>query len=102
MTVMVAPPGERPNASLEAGLVRYDKQAPDPAWRHVDYGLSVLSDRFLAAIPDAVPLDLAEPLGAASRRGELRGFLATRPYQEINTPEALAAFQARFGKRGPA
>jgi NDP-sugar pyrophosphorylase family protein len=100
MTVMVAPPGEQPNATLEGGLVRYDKRAPQPTWRHIDYGLSVLSDRFLTSIPDTTPLDLAEPLGAASRHGELRGFLATRPYQEINTPEALQAFQARFGLKG--
>jgi len=81
--------------------VRYDKHAPGPAWRHIDYGLSVLGADFLAAIPGTVPLDLALPLAAASRRGELKGFLATRPYQEINTPAALAAFQARFGQKEP-
>jgi NDP-sugar pyrophosphorylase family protein len=96
---MVSPPGEKPNASLEGGLVRYDKRAPAPGWRHIDYGLSVLSRVFLEGIPATAPLDLAEPLAAASARGELRGYLATEPFREINTPEALEAFRAHFGKK---
>ena len=98
MTVMVAPEGDKPNAHLEGGLVRYDKRQPGATWRHIDYGLSVLSRAFLEEIPETTPVDLADPLAAVSRRGALRGFLATRPYHEINTPEALEAFQRRFGK----
>jgi NDP-sugar pyrophosphorylase family protein len=100
MTVMVAPAGQPANATLEGDLVRYDKQAPQPDWRHIDYGLSVLSARFLEALPRAVPFDLAVPLAATARRGELKGFLATRPFHEINTPEALAAFRLRFARKG--
>jgi NDP-sugar pyrophosphorylase family protein len=98
MTVSRCPPSEKANAHLEAdGRARYDKKQPDPSWRHIDYGLSVLSQGFLSAIPDTTPLDLAVPLATASKEGRLQGYLATRPFHEINTPEALAAFRQRFG-----
>jgi NDP-sugar pyrophosphorylase family protein len=99
MTLCLCPQGEKPNGTLLAdGGARYDKLTPDPAWRHIDYGFSVLSGEFLRALPSSTPLDLAAPLAEASKQGRLRGFLATRPFSEINTPEALAAFRQRFGK----
>jgi NDP-sugar pyrophosphorylase family protein len=101
MTVMVAPEGDRPNAHLENGLVQYDKKAPQPAWKHIDYGLSVLSAAFVEEIPLTTPVDLAEVFTVVARRGELKGHLATRPYHEINTPEALEAFRRRFGDDAP-
>lgn len=97
MTVMEAPRGEVPNAHLENGLVQYDKRAPRPDWKHIDYGLSVLSLAFVEEIPLVTPVDLADVFSSVARRGELRGHLATRPYHEINTPEALEAFRRRFG-----
>jgi NDP-sugar pyrophosphorylase family protein len=100
MTVLPCPANEKPNATLDGALARYDKRAPEVAWRHIDYGLSVLSGQFLAEIPDTTPLDLAEPLGVASRAGRLAGYLATKPFHEINTPEALAAFSARYAVKG--
>ncbi len=105
MTVIDAPPGQQPNASLftdSAGrlLAHYDKRAPDPRWTQMDYGLSVVSQAFLEAMPSTVPFDLAEPLMAASRAGRLAGFRATRPFQEINTPEALERLQASVAQNG--
>jgi hypothetical protein len=81
--------------------VQYDKKAPQPAWKHIDYGLSVLSAAFVEEIPLTTPVDLAEVFTVVARRGELKGHLATRPYHEINTPEALEAFRRRFGDDAP-
>lgn len=100
MTVFEAPADQAANAHLEGGLVRYDKRRPDPSWRLIDYGLSVVSRAFVEEVPDTVPTDLADTLAAVARRGELRGYLATRPFHEINTPQALEAFQRRFGGEG--
>lgn len=94
MTVLACPANEKPNARLEGTRVDYDKRHPDPRWPDIDYGLSVVSPEFLAALPDTTPFDLAEAFTAASREGRLQGFRATRPFREINTPEALDAFRA--------
>ncbi len=96
MTVIEAPPGETPNAELKDGVVSYDKRCPRPGWRQMDYGLSIVSREFLLGLPPAVPYDLADGLAAASAKGLLAGWLATRPFHEINTPESLSAFRKRF------
>ena len=94
MTVLTCPAGEKANARLDGTRVDYDKKHPDPSWRDIDYGLSVVSADFIAALPDTTPFDLAEGFTAASKQGRLVGFRATQPFREINTPEALAAFRA--------
>lgn len=97
MTVMAdPPPGHARNAYLDGDRVRYAKARPEPGWRHIDYGFQVLSRAFVAEMPDEVPLDLAVPLEAASRRGLLHGALAGSRFWEINTPESLEEFRARF------
>jgi prepilin-type processing-associated H-X9-DG protein len=99
MTIIETPSGHRANATFVDGHLRYDKQRAAPDWRWLDYGLLVLSDRFLRELPDTTPLDLAQPLHDCSTRDELAAFRVARPFFEINTPEALEAFRRRFGKQ---
>ncbi|MFN7133663.1 MAG: hypothetical protein ACK4N5_16420, partial [Myxococcales bacterium] len=97
MSVLKDPPdGHACNATLEGDRVLYAKKNPHPAWRHIDYGFLVLSRRFLSAIPERTPLDLAEPLEQASREGRVAAFETHERFWEINTPESLEAFRRRF------
>lgn len=93
MTVIECPKEHVANADFDGAHVTYEKKNPHLAWRFIDYGFSVVSHEFLSQIPAARPSDLAETFAAASRRGELKGFLATVPFREINTPDALEAFK---------
>lgn len=98
MTALEDPPaGHTCNIGLEGDRVTYSKAHPDPAFRHIDYGFLVLSPGFISQLPETSPLDLASALEAASARGAVRGFQVSRPFWEINTPEALALFRRRFG-----
>jgi NDP-sugar pyrophosphorylase family protein len=81
------------NVLYRDGLViRYDKRAPTPDMRWIDYGLSVLTPPALEAAGGHP--DLAEVLHDLSLRGELAGYEATERFYEIGTPEALAETDA--------
>ena len=97
MTVIACPPGDTPNASLTDGLVRYDKFTRRPEFQLIDYGFIVLNREFIEGMDETVPLDLAVSLSKASFTGKVLGWLAERPYHEINTPGALQEFRNRFG-----
>ncbi len=98
MTVMRDPPaGHACNAHIEAdGHLVYDKKAPLPQWRHIDYGFSVVSAEFLALLGQEGVFDLAVAQREASQRKMLYGYETKERFWEINTPEALAAFAERF------
>ncbi len=95
---------DRSNAIYEHGrVVAYDKHAPTPAMRWIDYGLGGLQ----ASIVDAVPADecdLATLYGQLARRGELCGVATKERFYEIGTPTALAEtdalLRASSGERG--
>jgi NDP-sugar pyrophosphorylase family protein len=81
------------NAEFDGALVvAYDKRAPTPAMRWIDYGLGGLETRALSAVAPDVS-DLAELYHVLAARGELYGFEATERFYEIGTPEALAEAQ---------
>jgi NDP-sugar pyrophosphorylase family protein len=98
MTALRDPPaGHTCNIGLEGDRMIYSKAHPAPAFRHIDYGFLVLSPGFISQLPETSPFDLATALEAASARGAVRGFQVSRPFWEINTPEALGLFRRRFG-----
>jgi NDP-sugar pyrophosphorylase family protein len=79
------------NAQFAGGMVTaYDKRAPTPEMRWIDYGLGGLEASVVAAsAPDMRDLaDLYHELAAA---GRLFGYEATERFYEIGTPSALAA-----------
>src|SRR5262245_8827394 len=86
---------ETSNVLFEGGrLVAYDKRAPAPAMRHVDYGLGVLRTSLLARVPEAEPFDLADLYGALAAEGQLAGYEVTRRFYEIGSPAGLAETRA--------
>jgi NDP-sugar pyrophosphorylase family protein len=81
---------EPSNACLRGTLVTaYDKLAPSPRMRWIDYGLGGLTAAALAgASPQA--REVSELYAELAARGELFGFEATKRFYEIGTPAALA------------
>lgn len=80
-------------------LLRYDKRAPTPDMRHIDYGLSVLSTGALTAYREGEPFDLADLLADLSRRGELAGYEATDRFYEIGSQAGLQETEEFLSKR---
>lgn len=70
-------------------IVRYDKRAPTPDMRHIDWGLGILTPRAFERFPDGQPLDLAVVYQALVARGELAAFEVTTRFYEIGSPEGL-------------
>jgi N-acetyl-alpha-D-muramate 1-phosphate uridylyltransferase len=82
------------NAIYEAGrVVAYDKRAPTPEMRWIDYGLGGLQARALEAVSEN-ERDLSTLYGLLARRGELCGFPVKTRFYEIGTPAALAETEA--------
>lgn len=69
-------------------VTAYDKLAPSPRMRWIDYGLGGLTASALPAV-DAQTRDLADLYRVLAARGELFGFEATERFYEIGTPAAL-------------
>jgi N-acetyl-alpha-D-muramate 1-phosphate uridylyltransferase len=89
------------NAEYRKGLVlRYDKRAPTPAMRWIDYGLGALRGDVLSAVPDD-ERDLSSLYRVLAERSLLAGYEAAERFYEIGTPAALAEADAflRHGTR---
>ncbi len=82
------------NADYADGRVlAYDKQAPRPEMRWIDYGLGGLEQRALEVAPPQ-ERDLSELYRRLAGAGLLCGFEATERFYEIGTPAALAETDA--------
>jgi NDP-sugar pyrophosphorylase family protein len=72
-------------------VTAYDKTAPSPDKRWIDYGLGALDARTLNLIPSA---DLADLYAELAQRRELFGFPVAERFYEIGTPAALVETEA--------
>jgi NDP-sugar pyrophosphorylase family protein len=82
------------NALYRDGLVlRYDKRAPQPDMRWIDYGLGGLEPATLDLVPPDMR-DLSDLYRQVARDRQLYGFEASERFYEIGTPEGLAATDA--------
>jgi N-acetyl-alpha-D-muramate 1-phosphate uridylyltransferase len=92
---------DRSNVRVENGrIVRYDKQRRDPGMRHIDYGLSVLTDEALAPwLGSADPFDLAVVFQALIGRDALAACEIAARFYEIGSPEGLAETRALLAGR---
>jgi NDP-sugar pyrophosphorylase family protein len=74
----------------------YDKQRrtrPAEEFAFIDYGLSALERRIVAAeIPAGAKADLADLFHALSQRGELAGYESAERFYEIGSPAGLEDF----------
>jgi NDP-sugar pyrophosphorylase family protein len=75
-------------------VVRYEKSAPTPDMRYIDYGLGILTPATLLHRPVGSAFDLAEVYRTLADAGELAGFEVTRRFYEIGTPAGLAETDA--------
>lgn len=71
----------------------YDKRAPTPAMKWIDYGLGILTAEALEAAGADEP-DLAGVYHELARTSRLAAYEATERFYEIGTPEALAETDA--------
>jgi NDP-sugar pyrophosphorylase family protein len=85
---------ESSNATYLAGrVIAYDKQAPSPSMRWIDYGLEGLTAAALDRVP-AGTVDLSQLLRRFAGEGLLYGFEAHERFYEIGTPRTLAETDA--------
>jgi N-acetyl-alpha-D-muramate 1-phosphate uridylyltransferase len=81
---------DRSNVRYEAGaIVRYDKQAREPAMRHIDYGLGAFRRTVFDGWPQGTGFDLAAVYQDLLARGELAGFEVPGRFYEIGSPSGL-------------
>lgn len=81
---------EASNALFAAGRVAaYDKQAPRPEMRWIDYGLGGLTQAVLDQAPAAMS-DLSQLYHALAEEALLCGFEASERFYEVGTPVGLA------------
>jgi N-acetyl-alpha-D-muramate 1-phosphate uridylyltransferase len=79
-------------------VIRYDKRAPTPDMRYIDYGLGVVTAEALSAFPADTAFDLADVYAKLSTAGHLAGYEADRRFYEIGTPTGLAETDAFLGR----
>jgi len=89
------------NASYANGRVlAYDKRAPEPGMRWIDYGLGGLEQAALDLVPPHTR-ELSDLLHELARAGLLYGFPASERFFEIGTPAALAETETFLRTRSP-
>jgi N-acetyl-alpha-D-muramate 1-phosphate uridylyltransferase len=91
---------DRSNVHFTEGrLLRYDKMNRTPEMKHIDYGLGVLTDRALAAVPPDRPFDLAAVYQRLLADDDLAGVEITDRFYEIGSPEGLEETRAFLAEK---
>lgn len=80
-------------------ILAYDKSAPRPGMRWIDYGLSGLSQSALDLCPSNTR-ELSTLFSRLAAAGLLFGYEASRRFYEIGTPAALAETEAFLRRSG--
>jgi MurNAc alpha-1-phosphate uridylyltransferase len=71
-------------------IVEYNKRAPTPDMKHIDYGLGAISARVLADEVTTGPFDLADIYHRLSLSGQLAGYEVHERFYEIGSHQGLA------------
>jgi len=71
-------------------IVEYNKRAPTPSMRHIDYGLGAISAQVLADENTTGPFDLADIYHRLSLSGQLAGYEVHERFYEIGSYKGLA------------
>ena len=100
MTVLAnADQWDKSNVEYREGVVvEYNKRAPRPQMRHIDYGLGILSAPVLEGPADEV-FDLADVYHGLSVEGRLAGHEVTERFYEIGSHAGIADTEAYLAKR---
>ncbi len=81
-------------ACAEGRIAKYDKAGRDPAMRHIDYGLNILTRAAFAGFPEGEEFDLAAVFQHLLAAGRLAAFEVPERFYEIGSPEGLADLSA--------
>jgi NDP-sugar pyrophosphorylase family protein len=82
---------DRSNVEFVADrLAAYNKRAPTPRMRHIDYGLGVLTRSAVEMLPSGEYADLAQLYADLLDLGELAGYEIAERFYEIGSPEGLS------------
>jgi NDP-sugar pyrophosphorylase family protein len=93
---------DRSNVVFRDGrLLRYDKDAPTPDMRHIDYGVALLRGAALDRIPPDKPSDLAALYRDLVAGGLMAGHEVERRFYEIGSAEGLEEARAHLAAREP-
>jgi MurNAc alpha-1-phosphate uridylyltransferase len=80
-------------------ILEYNKRAPRPEMRYIDYGLGAISAQVLEREKTAGPFDLADVYHQLSVSGELAGYEVYQRFYEIGSPQGLAEATNYFKDR---
>jgi NDP-sugar pyrophosphorylase family protein len=81
-------------------IARYDKVTRDPAMRHIDYGLNILTREAFAGFPAEQEFDLGAVFQRLLAAGRLAAFEVPERFYEIGSQEGLADLAAHLRKVG--
>jgi MurNAc alpha-1-phosphate uridylyltransferase len=82
---------DKSNVLFQDGrIVEYNKTAPRPEMRYIDYGLGGLSAKVLEEVNTSGPFDLADVYYRLSISGQLAGYEVHQRFYEIGSPQGLA------------
>ena len=83
------------NLLFEDGrIAKYDKALRDPAMRHIDYGLNILTREAFAGFPDGAAFDLSTVFQRLLVAGRLAACEVPERFYEIGSREGLADLEA--------
>lgn len=84
------------NVLFREGRVKeYNKHAPHPAMKHIDYGMSLLSAECLLDHKDK-SFDLSDVYHSLSLQGQLAGFETTERFYEIGSRQGIRDIEELF------
>ena len=81
-------------------IAKYDKADRDPAMRHIDYGLNILTRAAFADFPADKAFDLSAVFQRLLAAGRLAAFEVPERFYEIGSHEGLADLAAYLRKSG--
>jgi N-acetyl-alpha-D-muramate 1-phosphate uridylyltransferase len=81
-------------------ILEYNKRAPTPAMRHIDYGLGAMSAEVLADEDPTEPFDIADIYHRLSLSGKLAGYEVQERFYEIGSHKGLQEAADYFRDRG--
>ncbi|UIJ71056.1 nucleotidyltransferase family protein [Aurantimonas sp. HBX-1] len=82
-------------------LIEYNKQAPRPEMKYIDYGLGLLQAEALAPYPSGEVFDIAELYHALSLADDLAGYEVHERFYEIGSHSGLKEAETYFSERQP-
>jgi NDP-sugar pyrophosphorylase family protein len=80
-------------------IAKYDKVSSDPAMRHIDYGLNILTPAAFAGFAAGKDFDLSLVFQRLLAAGRLAAFEVPERFYEIGSHEGLAALSAYLRQR---